>query len=67
MGAGLVRNNNRLVQTGRIAGTLLGPEATPRVVATVVVMVVLSLHLVVGCGVCLLDSGCEHLSKIADL
>ena len=32
-------------QTGRIAGTLLGPEATPQVVATVVVMVVVSLHL----------------------
>ena len=40
-----MRNNGRLVQDGRAAGTLLGPEATPRVVVTVVVMVVLSLHL----------------------
>jgi hypothetical protein len=42
-----------------IAGTLLGPEATPSQGCRPV--------LVVGCGVCLLDSGCEHLSKIADL
>jgi hypothetical protein len=68
VGVGLVHNNiGPCFGDSDSAGTLLGPEATP----------VLSralrgfgsggcrFILVVGCGVCLLDSGCEHLSKIA--
>jgi hypothetical protein len=51
-----------------LLNTLLGPETTPGVVlGRWIKDVVLSPCLVVGCGVCLLDSGCEHLSKIADL
>jgi hypothetical protein len=55
--------------TAFLLNTLLGPETTPAVVPRPVEVLgcVLSPHLVVGCGVCLLDSGCEHLSKIADL
>ena len=46
-------------------GTLLGPEATGPFFAPVGVGVVVASHLVVGCGVCFVDSGCEHLASKA--
>ena len=68
VGAGLVRNNesSSFSRAAESLNTLLGPETTPGVVLIPgegLGRCCCSI-LVVGCGVCLLDSGCEHLSKI---
>jgi hypothetical protein len=76
VGAGLVHNNESPLLSGHFCvlktwaaeslNTLLGPETTPGVVLIPgegLGRCCCSI-LVVGCGVCLLDSGCEHLSKI---
>ena len=44
-GVGGCSGAHRVHNSNVLPDTLLGPEATPRVVVTVVVMVVLSLHL----------------------
>lgn len=46
-------------------GTLLGPEATGLFLPPGGGGCVVASHLVVGCGVCFVDSGCEHLTSEA--
>lgn len=48
-------------------GTLLGPEATGLLLPPWWGWVCCRSILVVGCGVCFVDSGCEHLTSKAPL